>query len=127
LKHYNHLANEAKAENEAAYKTWISQYTPLQIREANNARATLNRLKAKPDNHVRIPSVLCTPLQDDRLPKRPLPPYTFFFRERITSGDFKNIPITQSAKLVSAEWKALTESEKKVRFQIIQCASNPLT
>lgn len=46
--------------------------------------------------------------------KRPVSAYIQFSINRQNSGDFKNIAIAQRAKLIGQEWKALSESDKKV-------------
>jgi hypothetical protein len=40
--------------------------------------------------------------------------WIFFFSERVHSPDFKGMDTQEKVKLVSAEWKALDPSEKKV-------------
>jgi hypothetical protein len=53
-------------------------------------------------------------LDDDRQVKRPATGYVRFATERSTSGDFKSIPLSEKAKLVGEEWKALSAAEKEV-------------
>lgn len=62
-----------------------------------------------------MPSYRKGQIQDDRLVKQPLTPFIYFFKERYSTGDFKNMPINEAAKLVSQEWKALGSSDKQVR------------
>jgi hypothetical protein len=62
----------------------------------------------KPGKHLKI--------DDPRIPKRPLPAYILFVKERYTSGDFKGISPVEAAKILAQEYKALSESERKVRF-----------
>lgn len=38
-----------------------------------------------------------------------------FSISRQASGDFQNIAVQERAKLISQEWKALSEEEKQVR------------
>ena len=78
---------------------------------ANIARAYLRR-RSKEDKVGK--SQKWKKLEDDRSPLLPPGPYFRFARERRESGDFKNIPLTEGAKLIGQEWKALSASEKKV-------------
>ncbi|KAI9846105.1 MAG: hypothetical protein M1837_004361 [Sclerophora amabilis] len=104
LEHYTHLANQNKTTNEVKYKQWVQSHTPDQIRLANNARAVLKRRSAT----GKYP-----PITDDRKVKRPLPPYILFSMERQRTGDFKNMAITETSKLIGSEWKGLKEDDKK--------------
>jgi len=52
-------------------------------------------------------------IKDERQPKRPVSGLNLFLRERNATGDMKGISIPESMKLISAEWKALSASEKK--------------
>jgi hypothetical protein len=53
-------------------------------------------------------------IHDDR-DKRGPTGYMKFVSERWASGDMKGLTPPESSKLISREWKALNESEKKVR------------
>lgn len=109
----NRAANEAAEENKKAYKKWVESYTPMQIREANNAR---RQLKAKLVNYNK------GQIQDDRAVATPASAYIIFFKERYATGEFKNMSTTEAAKLVGAEWKALSASSKEVRSPASQTA-----
>lgn len=104
LERLNRAANEAAEENKKAYKKWVESYTPMQIREANNAR---RQLKAKLVNYNK------GQIQDDRAVATPASAYIIFFKERYATGEFKNMSTTEAAKLVGAEWKALSASSKE--------------
>lgn len=54
-------------------------------------------------------------IKDERQPKRPTTAYIIFSTERRASGDFKNISLAETAKLVTQEWKALSPADTKVR------------
>ena len=58
------------------------------------------------------------PIHDDRLVKGMVSSYIFFNTERYASGDFAHMTVSESAKLLGREWKALSAAEKKVRLQI---------
>jgi hypothetical protein len=118
-KHYNHLANEQTAAKLAEYNAWIRSHTPEQIVAANNARSQL-RIKLKGKRKAGHPAHTAK-LIDDRHVKRPAGPYQCFFVERHLSGDLKGIAVTEAAKIIGAEWKALSAGEKKV------CASELFT
>jgi hypothetical protein len=109
--HYNHVANQQKAQFESEYASWLNKYTPDQIRLANNARTTLRR---KLSAGTKLRSRKYSAIKDDRLVKGPQSAYILFVSERYGSGDFKNIKTGDATKLISQEWKELTGSEKKV-------------
>lgn len=50
------------------------------------------------------------------MPKRNLSAYLLFSAARHESGDLRNISVPERAKLISVEWKALSEDEKEVRL-----------
>jgi hypothetical protein len=50
--------------------------------------------------------------------KKAVTPYLQFSVERRASGDFKDIKLGDSSKLIGEEWKALSESEKQVRIKV---------
>jgi hypothetical protein len=110
FQHYNHLAHTQTEANQAAYKTWVESHTPEQISFANNARRSLRR---KLGDKVKGTSKY-KPIKDERLVKRPVTSYLQFSINRQASGDFRNIPVSERSKLISKEWKALSEGEKKV-------------
>ena len=58
-------------------------------------------------------------IDDDRTVKRARGPYTYFFMERHDSGDMKAVPVSEAAKLISKEWKALTPAEKAVSLHCL--------
>jgi hypothetical protein len=112
------MAREQNEARQAEYRAWILTHTPQEIHAANLARTQLRRiLKGRQKSGPAHTGIL----HDDRQVKRASNPYAFFFGERIHSGDFKNIKVGESAKLVAAEWRALSAGEKKV------CAACSLT
>ncbi|KAK4987503.1 hypothetical protein LTR66_007584 [Elasticomyces elasticus] len=109
LEHWNHLANEHKAANKAAYMSWVESHTPEQIRAANRARGKLNRL----DTTRKRRALLIPLIKDHRRITAPRPAYNFFMRERHASGDLRHIPLAEATKLIGQEWRALGEEEKQ--------------
>ncbi|KAL8800390.1 MAG: hypothetical protein Q9200_007257 [Gallowayella weberi] len=106
--HYNHLANHNKATNESKYKEWILSYTPSQIHEANVARRALrSRTSARP----------WPKLHDERLVTRLQNAYSRFTVQRHRSGDFAGLGIVEASKLIGAEWRALSASDKEPYLQ----------
>ena len=79
----NHLAAERNEARLAEYNAWVKSHTPEEIRLANNARKQLRRKLA--DKGKKAPA-LTRLIEDDRLPKRPISPYTIFFAERQATG-----------------------------------------
>ncbi|KAL5349437.1 hypothetical protein ACLOAV_005729 [Pseudogymnoascus australis] len=104
--HYNQIANANKATNDASYEAWLASLSPQQIYDSNHAQQRLKQLGLiKPGKHLKI--------DDPRIPKRPLSSYILFVKERYTSGDFKGISSVEAAKILTQEYKALSDSEKK--------------
>ncbi|KAH7042211.1 hypothetical protein B0J12DRAFT_579475, partial [Macrophomina phaseolina] len=103
-KHYNRLANEAKAANEQTYKKWVKSYSPAEIKAANNARWLLR---------TKMPGYNKPQIQDERLVKQPATSYILFYKDRYASGAYDDVSFNELGKLASQEWKALNHSEKK--------------
>jgi hypothetical protein len=93
---------------------WVNSHTPEQIRLANNARSLLKRraAAAAPGTKRGIRSL--NKIRDERQVKRGQSGYLTFALERRESGDYKNIKLSESSKLISEEWKALSAGQKKV-------------
>jgi hypothetical protein len=105
----NRIAHENQAKNEIAYKKWLESHTPVQIRDANNARNQL-RAQAKAEGIKKT----YQHIKDDRLVKQPLNAYGFFLKDRVASGDMAGMRVTEIGQLVGREWKALSAADKKV-------------
>lgn len=112
-KHYNHIANQNKAENARQYRKWIESHTPTAIHEANKARAILRRRGAAFAGQSKK-------LQDDREVKGLRTSYNYFYIERLNSGDFAGIRVVDAAKRTGQEWKAMSASEKKVSCKSVR-------
>lgn len=91
--------------NQAAFHAWIQSHSPLEILNANIARNMLKR-RGVPAMHK---------LPDDRQVIRARSNYTFFYRDRLDTGDFKHMVLSDAAKQISGEWNKLNEAEKEVR------------
>jgi hypothetical protein len=111
LQAYNHTANQNKAANKLALKKWVESHTPDQIRVANNARKQLKR-KLTARKYPLIP--------DDRAPKHPTNAMIYYMKEKHASGDLKGLKISETASLLSQEWKNLSASERKVFANVLQ-------
>ena len=61
-------------------------------------------------------------LRDERQVKRPVPAHSLFVRERHASGDMHGMSIGDSIRLIMKEWKALSDSEKQVRYGLEICS-----
>lgn len=77
---------------------------------ANRARTLLKRRYPDVVKHTPKWSLI----KDERRPKRPVSAYLQFSINRNASGDFNRISFADRGKLIGQEWKALSESEKKV-------------
>ncbi|KAI4248096.1 MAG: hypothetical protein L6R40_001185 [Gallowayella cf. fulva] len=102
--HYNHLANQNKAAYESTYQEWIRSHTPTQIHEANKARKLLRS---------RTSSRSWQKLHDERQVSRLRGGYISFSIQRFRSGDFSGMRVSESSKLIGAEWRGMSESDKK--------------
>lgn len=58
-------------------------------------------------------------LRDDRQLKRPVSGYIQFVADRWATGEFKNTTPAAAASQISRDWKALSESERKVSDSMI--------
>lgn len=114
MQHYNHLAHTAKEESQAEYKRWVESYSVEQIEAANRARASLRRKLPSEKNKGKRISTKWPEIKDERRAKRPLTAYVQFTINRNATGDFRNIKISERAKLIGQEWKTLSEDEKQV-------------
>jgi hypothetical protein len=86
----------------------------LQVRDANYARIQL-RQQAKAAGQKKQ----YAHIQDDRLVKQPVNSYSHFLSDRIKSGDFKDMKISEIGSLIGREWKALTASDKQVSVDYV--------
>jgi hypothetical protein len=85
----------------------VRSHTPLQIKQANEARRKLRRkFKAKKRQFPIIP--------DDRQVKRPKTAFMIFMEELSGSGDLENLKLAERGAQAGQRWKSLTESEKQV-------------
>ncbi|KAI4106570.1 MAG: hypothetical protein LQ339_003030 [Xanthoria mediterranea] len=105
--HYNHIANENKASYDSTYRNWILSHSPMVILEANAARVALKKRMMSPK----------TKLHDERLVKRPRNAFSKFSVQRHLSRDFAGMKLGEAAKLISAEWRAMSENDKKPFLQ----------
>ena len=103
------MANQNKAKNDAAYKKWLSEHAPLEIKAANAARDKL-RKQARKEGKRKIYSHI----QDERLVKKPRSSYSYFLANRFATGDLKYMKISEAGFVVGREWRALTAAQKKV-------------
>jgi hypothetical protein len=99
---------------------WVHSHTPDEIRIANNARIQLRR-----QFKDRVSPRGLRKIEDDRAPKRPALAYATFFGDRSVSPDFKTIKVSDRAKLIAQEWKALNAGEKKVRLFMPHAVTSP--
>ncbi|KAL8645957.1 MAG: hypothetical protein Q9226_007065 [Calogaya cf. arnoldii] len=102
--HYNHIANQNKASDNSKYQEWILTYSPAEILEANNARIALRKRKV-PGSWKK--------LRDERLVRRPRTSFMAFRMDRHRSGDFTGVNAIEAGKRIGAEWRELSDSDKK--------------
>ncbi|KAH8425827.1 HMG-box domain-containing protein [Aspergillus melleus] len=100
---YAAIAQSKREEAQANYEKWVRSYTPAQIREANNARRRLTKLKGR--RYALI--------EDDRLVKPPRTSFACYVKERTQSGDFKHMGGPELLRQLVVEWKELSDSEKE--------------
>ncbi|OJJ73962.1 hypothetical protein ASPBRDRAFT_29120 [Aspergillus brasiliensis CBS 101740] len=98
-----------KEEYEKEYKKWLDSHSPLEIKQANDARRRLAQIQNKK----------FFPLHDPRLVKRSKIAYLFYAEERHQAGDLKHMPIPERGVRIAEEWRGMTTAEKQkyVRLQ----------
>ncbi|RKF61503.1 putative hmg box protein [Erysiphe neolycopersici] len=102
---YESLARANRDKNEKVLTEWLSNYTPDQIRTANNARRQISKMDEVKKYWKKI--------QDPRLPKQPSTRFTIFTQERFKSGDFKGVDVLDATKQLVKEYFALSPVERK--------------
>ncbi|KAL8749411.1 MAG: hypothetical protein Q9199_007703 [Rusavskia elegans] len=107
--HYNHIANHNKASYDSTYRNWILSHSPIQILEANTARVALKKRSKSPRSWPK--------LRDERLVTGLRTSFAAFNAQRHRSGDFAGMKLGEAAKLIGAEWRALSENDKKPFLQ----------
>ncbi|ROV99901.1 hypothetical protein VMCG_06205 [Cytospora schulzeri] len=101
---YEQKAQENKATNAANYKKWVESHTVAEIAEAVRARRRLVREFGVDVKHPKI--------VDDRMPKRPaFAGWSYYIKAKGTEQP--GLSLGEMSKSLSAQWKALSESEKK--------------
>lgn len=98
-------------ENEGKMREWVHSYSPLRIKQANAARKLLPKYMAK---HEKSPIIKLSPIHDDRQVKRPVSAFLWFFKERVATGEYRGLPVTEISERVKAEWLNTSDSEKQV-------------
>jgi len=100
------VAESNLATYKASFASWVKSFTPLQIKEANEARKKLRRkFKTKKQQFPIIP--------DERQVRRPKSGYMMFCEELNNSGDLANLKVAERGAEAGQRWKRLTESEKE--------------
>lgn len=98
-------------ENNIKLKEWVHSYSPLRIKQANAARKLLPKYMTK---HEKSPIVKLSPIPDDRQVKRPVSAFLWFFKERVATGEYCGLPVTEISERVKTEWVNTSDSEKQV-------------
>jgi hypothetical protein len=111
--HYNHVAKTLNQTRVEEYRAWVESHTPEQIRLANAARSRMRKMMQDSSSKLVKYSNL-REIPDERKVFRPRTAFSQFVKDRITDADFNGIALGQRAKLLAAEWRALSEDEKKV-------------
>ncbi|KAJ5243171.1 uncharacterized protein N7469_001498 [Penicillium citrinum] len=107
MERYQAQVDKNRAANDAAYEEWVKSYTPLQIKEANNARRALGRLTGKRVNVIK----------DDRQVKRPSSAFIQFVKDRPSHIETRNRPVSEIQVETANAWKQLSDSEKAPYIQ----------
>ncbi|KAJ5766990.1 uncharacterized protein N7511_004606 [Penicillium nucicola] len=109
---YRAQAEQNKIANKAAFEAWLNSYTPLQIRQANNARQQLHRVEDK------TRSKRWSPIPDERLVKRASTSYNLYFTERLRSSDNQHMDARERFATFAKDWAALPETEKETYHKL---------
>lgn len=97
-------ADKNRLANEASYKAWVASHPPEDIDAANKARTFLRR----------VSPIHRTPIEDDRLPKRPVSSWILFSKARWASPTYTGMSVKDATKMISSEWKEISASERQV-------------
>jgi hypothetical protein len=89
----------------------VESHSAEEIRLANLARKQLEKKEGPKEKRAGKKWPL---IKDERAVTRPATPFILFAVNRHASGDFKHIAVTERLRLISREWKELSESEKEV-------------
>lgn len=113
---FEKTADQNRAANITANKSWIESHTPDEIRLANAARRRLNAISKQPIPEGRKSRLVSSHhlLKDARSIKIPGNSYAIFVKERYATGDFRGQNIGDVGKALGREWKAMASSEKQV-------------
>ena len=109
LQTYKTRADAKKVELARAYDQWVSKFTPEQIRQSNVKANTLSLESKKKGTRSHSLKI-----KDERLVKRPSSPYMYFIKDAYQRPDMSG-NATSRVKSLVAEYKALTDAQKKVR------------
>ncbi|TQN75400.1 Mismatch-binding protein cmb1 [Colletotrichum shisoi] len=109
LQRLEEKAQENRLANIAAYKAWVESHTPIEVAEANRARANMRRITGQ-----RAPR----PIRDPRQPKRSSTAFIMFVKARWDTGDFSGVDPVVANRQISEQWHALPESEKEPYKQL---------
>ncbi|KAI1810779.1 hypothetical protein GGS20DRAFT_154175 [Poronia punctata] len=112
LEELESIAKRNQAANAGAYKTWVESHTPAETLRANRARRILKRKY----NHPKAPSHLKL-IKDERLPKRPVAAYALFAKAKLEGTT--RVELADGMNRLSAEWKALSDSERQVSIYFL--------
>ncbi|KAF3392954.1 hypothetical protein DPV78_009549 [Talaromyces pinophilus] len=104
-------ATKLSKENGEKMREWVHSYSPLRIKQANAARKLLPKYMAK---HEKSPIIKLSPIHDDRQVKRPVSAFLWFFKERVATGEYRGLPVTEISERVKAEWLNTSDSEKQL-------------
>ena len=111
MQRLSQIAESNRTSYKASLASWVKSFTPLQIKEANEARKKLRRkLKTKKRQFPII--------RDERQVKRPKSAFMMFLEELNGSGDFAHLKVAERGAEAGQRWKRLTESEKEVSYGI---------
>lgn len=90
----------------AAREAWVRTKTPMEITAANHARQRLKRLGVIKAVHL---------IPDDRAPKRPRTPFSWFVMTKNKEGVFQSggTP-TEVMKALGKEWRSMDAAAKQV-------------
>ncbi|KZZ88083.1 High mobility group, superfamily [Ascosphaera apis ARSEF 7405] len=100
-----------KRANAEAYKRWIETLTPLQVKDANQARRRLNTLLKKQAYR---------PLHDDRLVTRPRSGYVLFFKDHFAAQAQPEDKAATVAGRIGMMWRNLGAAEKEKYTSLAQ-------
>lgn len=105
LEELSNIAQANKVTNHAAYEEWVKTHSPLQIKNANDARRNLRR---RLNRHRKFSAI-----RDERQVKGTRSAYVIFCTEQRATGNFDHLKGGAVFTRIAEDWRKLGENERQ--------------